>query len=298
MKNVIPNTLSRNKSVLVSGASSGLGAHAVRYLAQQGFTVFAGVRSPENCVPPSSPDNVHYIPLDVTCQESIERAVQQIQQHNAPPLWGVVNNAGICIPSPLEMLPVSDLRNQLETNVIGQFAVTREVLPLLRAQRGRVVNVTSGLGSLALPYLGAYSMAQFAKEAFSDALRRELYSSGVDVIIIQPGAINTPIWDKFLSAGHEIMKQAPKALQAIYTRSFTQFLAASPENAQASPTHPEHFAHTVFRALTDIRPKTRYAVGKDSQDFRIKARSFPTRMVDRQFAAIAPKADEFSDERV
>ncbi|WP_338883428.1 SDR family NAD(P)-dependent oxidoreductase [Xenorhabdus sp. TH1] len=283
------------KSILITGASTGLGAQAASYLANRGFTVFAGVRNISNVVPTSTP-NIHYIPLDITQIESIDHALSLIKKHDAPPLWAIINNAGICVPSPLEMLPADELRYQLETNVIGQLSITQKVLPLLRYRKGRIINITSGLGNLALPYLGAYSIAQFAKEAFSDVLRRELYNSGVDVIVIQPGAINTPIWDKFLSVGRNIIANANSSLKRIYGRSFQTFLETSPVHAQASPTTPDHFAQVVYLALTDKSPKTRYAVGQDSMDFRTKARTLPTRTVDDELSIVSPRSDEFITE--
>ncbi|MCG2838139.1 SDR family NAD(P)-dependent oxidoreductase [Photobacterium sp. WH77] len=295
---MITHTLNQtfaDKIVLVTGASTGLGAQAADYLANKGFIVFAGVRDTAK-VSPSPYTNMHYVELDVTCAESIECAVSQISSVQGARLWAVVNNAGICVPSPLEMLPVDNLRNQLETNVVGQLLVTQKVLPLLRKTQGRVINITSGLGNLALPYLGAYSIAQFAKEAFSDALRRELHHSGIDVIVVQPGAINTPIWDKFQAVGEDIVQQAPKQLKLIYSRSFHEFLAASPVHAQQSPTTAEDFAHVICKALTDEHPHTRYAVGEDATNFRIKARSQEDRELDEELSAAMPRHQEFHDE--
>ncbi len=134
--------------------------------------------------------------INVTDEESIGRAAAQVAEKVGDTgLWGLVNNAGICISAPLECVSSDLLRRQLEVNLIGQLAVTRAILPLLRrGGAARLVNVTSGLGSVAIPYLGAYSAAQFAKEGVSDALRRELAPMGIQVSVVSPGAIWTPIW--------------------------------------------------------------------------------------------------------
>ena len=131
-------------------------------------------------------------------------------------LWAVVNNAGVSISAPLECVPMDVLRTQLETNVVGALAVSQRFLPLLRASGGRIVNVSSGIGNIAPPYLGAYAAAQFAKEGLSDALRRELRPLGVSVSVIQPGAVDTPIWGKMRRSANEILAAAPAEVVETY----------------------------------------------------------------------------------
>ena len=168
----------QGRHVLITGASSGLGRETALHLAEQGFQVIAGVRRQEdgerlaNACPSG---RISTLLIDVTDEESIDRAAAQVAEKVGDTgLWGLVNNAGICISAPLECVSSDLLRRQLEVNLIGQLAVTRAILPLLRrGGAARLVNVTSGLGSVAIPYLGAYSAAQFAKEGVSDALRRE-----------------------------------------------------------------------------------------------------------------------------
>ncbi|WP_338885779.1 SDR family NAD(P)-dependent oxidoreductase [Xenorhabdus sp. TH1] len=292
MEHKILSTSKKFKSVLITGASTGLGRETAVFLSNKGFTVFSGVRDTSNIAPDLTHD-IHYIPLDVTHIESIDNALSLIKKSDAPPLWALINNAGICVPSPLEILPIDELRYQLETNVIGQFSITQRVLPLFRYRKGRIINITSSLGNLAMPYLGAYSMSQFAKEAFSDALRRELYNSGVNVIIIQPGSINTPLWDKFRPVGQNIMANTSSSSKKIYSRSFQAFLEGCLIHAQSSTTTSEHFAQTVYLALTDNSPKTRYFVGQDSIDFRAKAHNLSTRTLDHELSTISPSYDEF-----
>ena len=164
--------------------------------------------------------------------------------------------------------------------------MVRAHLPLLRRSRGRIVNVTSGLGKAAVPYLGAYAAAQFAKEAMSDALRRELTPSGVRVSIVAPGAILTPIWNKVSEAGEQVLRDAPPAAADLYQESFKAFLAGNGQQVLASRTSPEDFARAVVRALTDARPRTRYWVGADARRMGRIAWLLPDFLMDRYFGGI------------
>jgi NAD(P)-dependent dehydrogenase (short-subunit alcohol dehydrogenase family) len=173
-----------SKSVVITGASSGLGRAAAVRLTELGYRVFAGVRRKSSAaelsaVPPSAGELIPVL-LDVTDAESIAQAGRLVEQMCADTgLWAVVNNAGIAIGAPLECVPIDVMRTQLETNVVGTIAVSQRLLPLLRASGGRIINISSGIANVALPYGGAYAAAQFAKEGLSDALRRELRPLGV-----------------------------------------------------------------------------------------------------------------------
>ena len=207
-------TPARSKSVVITGASSGLGKAAAIHLAELGYRVFAGVRTESSAaelsVMASSTGELIPVMLDVTDTASIAQAGKLVEQWcSNTGLWAVVNNAGISISAPLECVPMDVMRTQLETNVVGTVAVSQRFLPLLRASGGRIVNVSSGISNVALPYLGAYAAAQFAKEGLSDALRRELRPLGVSVSVIQPGAVFTPIWGKMRRSADEILAAAP-----------------------------------------------------------------------------------------
>ncbi|HFH3310212.1 SDR family NAD(P)-dependent oxidoreductase, partial [Pseudomonas aeruginosa] len=222
----------QGRHVLITGASSGLGRETALHLAEQGFQVIAGVRRQEdgerlaNACPSG---RISTLLIDVTDEESIGRAAAQVAEKVGDTgLWGLVNNAGICISAPLECVSSDLLRRQLEVNLIGQLAVTRAILPLLRrGGAARLVNVTSGLGSVAIPYLGAYSAAQFAKEGVSDALRRELAPMGIQVSVVSPGAIWTPIWGKIASEGERALADAPDAVADLYRDTYLRFLQAN-----------------------------------------------------------------------
>ena len=172
-------TPAQSKSVVITGASSGLGRAAAIRLGELGYRVFAGVRTVSGAAElsgmPSSRGELIPVTLDVTDVASIAQAGELVERScKDTGLWAVVNNAGIAIGAPLECVPMDVLRMQLETNVVGSVAIAQRFLPLLRASGGRIVNVTSGIANVTPPYSGAYAAAQFAKEGLSDALRREL----------------------------------------------------------------------------------------------------------------------------
>ncbi|MEM7676997.1 MAG: SDR family NAD(P)-dependent oxidoreductase, partial [Myxococcota bacterium] len=221
-------------------------------------------------------------------EASIEEAVSLVASKVPEDcLWGLVNNAGICISAPLECVSSDVLRQQLEVNLVGQLAVCRAFLPLLRAGgEARIVNITSGLGTVAIPYLGAYSAAQFAKEAMSDALRRELRPLGVTVSVVAPGAIWTPIWGKIAKQGKEIIDAAPKAVSELYRDTYQRFLAANEEEARKSKTTPEHVADAVCEAMLSGHPKPRYRVGADVRRGSLLARILPDEALDAMLSSI------------
>ncbi|GAB3837958.1 SDR family NAD(P)-dependent oxidoreductase [Micromonospora andamanensis] len=283
------------RTVVVTGASSGLGRHAALHLERIGFQVFAGVRATadgERLLAGSSAGRLHPLRVDVTEPDQIRQAVDEVAGRLGDTgLWGLVNNAGVAQPGPLECLSGEQLRRQLETNVIGQVETIQGYLPLLRAARGRIVNVTSGLGRVALPYLGAYAAAQFAKEAISDSLRRELRPFGVTVSVVQPGAIRTPIWAKIDRSGAELIDGVPEPTASLYRDPFRAFLRRNARQVQRSRTTSQQYARTVARALTAARPRTRYPVGPDVRLASLAARLLPDSLIDRNLAALVRPRD-------
>jgi NAD(P)-dependent dehydrogenase (short-subunit alcohol dehydrogenase family) len=287
-------TPARSKSVVITGASSGLGKAAAIHLTELGYRVFAGVRTESSAAAlsgvPSSTGELIPVILDVTDTASIAQAGQLVEHWCSDTgLWAVVNNAGISISSPLECVPMEVLRTQLETNVVGTVAVSQRFLPLLRTSGGRIINVSSGISNIALPYLGAYAAAQFAKEGLSDALRRELRPLGVSVSVIQPGAVFTPIWGKMRRSADEILAAAPAEVVATYRERFIKFMDASEGLAQASRTTTADYADAVAAALAAKRPKTRYRVGVDSWGSALARRVVSDRMMDA-LITLGPKA--------
>ncbi|NMN98823.1 SDR family oxidoreductase [Antrihabitans stalactiti] len=277
------------KAVLVTGSSSGLGRAAALHLADLGYSVFAGVRTEDAASDLRQADAsglLRPVILDVTDASSIALAGKQIEEElDGAQFWAVVNNAGISVTMPLECVPIDVLRTQLETNLIGALAVTQRFLPLLRAAKGRIVNVSSGIGRIAPPYLGVYAASQFGKEGLSDSLRRELKPLGVSVSVIQPGAINTAIWDKMRTTADDLLAATPPAVADLYRKGFEGFLAANAARAAASHTRPEDFARTVASILETEKPKARYQVGLDSHSTAVAFRVLPDRLLDVVIAA-------------
>ena len=179
-------------TVLVTGASTGIGEATVLHLRELGFDPIAAVRKDEDAERLEG-RGLRTTRIDVTDADQIAAARDALGDE---PLAGLVNNAGIAVAAPLEFLPIDRLRQQLEINLIGQAAVTQAFLPALRRARGRIINVSSIGGRVGLPLVGAYNASKFGLEGLSDSLRRELRPLGVDVILIEPGGVKTPIWNK------------------------------------------------------------------------------------------------------
>jgi NAD(P)-dependent dehydrogenase (short-subunit alcohol dehydrogenase family) len=253
------------RTALVTGASSGIGAACALRLAASGWRVFAGVRA-EGAAPAATEE----ILLDVANADDIARASKRIGELDA-----LVNNAGIAISMPLEFIPLDELRRQLEVNVIGQVAVTQAFLPQLRRARGRIVFVGSIAGRSALPFLGAYAASKHALEAIADTLRVEVKPFGVEVSIVEPGTISTPIWVKSSELAASLLDAASPRLRALYGKRIEAFARVARERG-AKGASVDAVAHAVEEALTRDRPPTRKLVGRDA-----KLRSGVERLPDR-----------------
>src|SRR5512134_1891236 len=268
--------------VLITGASTGIGAACAMGCAGQGMTVFAGVRNPDAGAALRARGGAAIIPLelDVTDGESIERAAGMVERHVGDAgLFGLVNNAGIAIGSPLELIPLAQLRRQLEVNVVGQIAVTQAVLPLLRRARGRIVNMGSIAGRGTIPMTGPYSASKHALEALTDALRLELYPWGIEVSIIEPGAIATPIWDKSLKTAGDVEAGVTGEGKRLYEEAARRVKEAVDQAAQrAIPV--DAVVRAVLHALTAPSPKTRYLVGTDARIRALMVKWLPDRAQD------------------
>ncbi|MGB0384678.1 MAG: SDR family oxidoreductase [Ardenticatenaceae bacterium] len=192
--------MERPKVVLITGASSGIGKATAIEMRGRGWRVFATVRRQNDMVTLAKLGRglIEALIMDVTNEESIARAMGIIRER-AGRLDALVNNAGIVVPGPVELLSADELRHQFEVNVIGLHSVTRAALPMLRESGGRIVNISSVAGEEVFPFNGAYAASKHALEALSDALRMELHGI-VKVIVLQPGAVMTPIWQKALHA--------------------------------------------------------------------------------------------------
>jgi NAD(P)-dependent dehydrogenase (short-subunit alcohol dehydrogenase family) len=274
---------SSSMTVVVTGASTGIGAACALDYARRGMRVFAGVRDPQAGEALASKGGSSLIPitLDVTDELSIARSVEVVQRvvGNAG-LGGLVNNAGIAIASPLEVIPLAQLRKQLEVNVIGQIAVTQAFLPLLRRGRGRIVNMGSIAGRSTIPLLGPYSASKYALEALTDALRMELQPWGIQVSIIEPGAIATPIWEKSGKRAEDLEASSSAEEKALYGEMAMRIREAVAQSA-ARAISPDRVVRAVYHALTAPHPHTRYLVGGDARLRAWMVKWLPDRLQDR-----------------
>ena len=267
--------------VVITGASTGIGAACAVGCARRGITVFAGLRD-VLAGGALLTKEAHIVPmqLDVTDGESIKRAAAMVrQQVGEAGVAGLVNNAGIAIGSPLELLPISQLRKQLEVNVVGQIAVTQAFLPLLRRARGRIVNMGSIAGRGTIPMMGPYSASKFALEALTDALRLELYPWDIQVSIVEPGAIATPIWTKSLTTAREVEEEMSEEGRLLY-QDAARCVREAVDRAAQRAIPVDAVVRAVLHALTASRPKTRYLVGADARIRAMMAKWLPDRVQD------------------
>jgi NAD(P)-dependent dehydrogenase (short-subunit alcohol dehydrogenase family) len=270
-------------TVVVTGASTGIGAACALDCVGRGMTVFAGVRDPHAGEMLAAKAGPLLIPirLDVVDEQSIARAAEVVHRAvGENGLGGLVNNAGIVVGSPLEVIPLPQLRKQLEVNVIGQIAVTQAFLPLLRRGRGRIVNMGSIAGRGTIPLLGPYSASKYALEALTDALRMELQPWGIQVSIIEPGAIATPIWEKSAKEAEGLEALASEEAKALYAEAVIRIREAVAETMKRA-IPPDAVVQAVHHALTAPRPHTRYLVGSDARLRAWMVKWLPDRVQDR-----------------
>jgi NAD(P)-dependent dehydrogenase (short-subunit alcohol dehydrogenase family) len=287
-------------AIVVTGASSGIGQACALRLDRAQRQVFAAVRktTDADALRRRASGRLTPIVLDVTDEKSIASAEAVVSRAVGDAgIAGLVNNAGVGVLGPLEFIPLDEFRSQLEVNVVGQVAVTRAFLRLLRLGRGRIVNIGSAGGRVAIPFFGAYSASKFAFEAVTDALRVELRPWGISVAIVEVGGVATPIWRKSRAAlaaaqtdwaGHDRM-------QALYGDSIAGVLSAI-DDAERIAIQAERVARAVERALTLARPKVRYLVGVEARAYGLLARFTPARFRDFIFVRRLRLCDRSSDQ--
>lgn len=269
-------------TVVVTGASKGIGAAVVRRLARDGYRVVAGVRREEDAAALRDELGERAVPalLDVTDPEAVAATADLVgREVGERGLAGLVNNAGIAVAAPLEFLPPEELRRQLDVNVVGQHAVTKALLPLLRRGHGRIVNVGSIGGRIASPMTGPYHASKFALRGLTDSLRLELAPWGIEVVLVEPGAVATPIWETSIAAADRLQQALPPEVAKLYGRVAARARAGARYNA-AHGMPAEKVAAVVAQALTARRPRARYLVGRDAHIAAMVAR-LPDRLRDR-----------------
>jgi len=279
------------RSVVITGASSGIGAATAWHLARLGWQVFAGVRRAEDgdeirsrFLASSGPDvanpgAVHPLLLDVTRPDDVRRAVDTVrsQLRNAP-LYGLVNNAGWLCMGPIEVIPLQDIRRQFEVNVLGTVSVTQAFLPDLRASGGRIVHISSSSGRTALPFMGPYAASKFALEALADSMRVELHRFGIRVSLIEPGPIETPLLQKNIAwINHLTTRMNEEQAQRYEKELAVMRHVAGSSGERALPV--QHVVERIVHALTASRPRARYRVGSSTAGVRFLER-LPTGLRD------------------
>jgi NAD(P)-dependent dehydrogenase (short-subunit alcohol dehydrogenase family) len=273
-------------AVVITGASTGIGEACALHLDKLGFRVFAGIRKAADGESLRRRASERLVPvrLDVSDDTEVAHAARNVLEAlGSGGLAGLVNNAGIVVGGMLEFLPLDALRHQLEVNVIGQIAVTQAFLPSLRKARGRIVNISSLSGLISSPFTGAYAASKFALEALTDALRMELRPWKIQVSIVEPGYIQTPILKKSLNSEEALRAQLPPEALQFYGASLRAARDATERDA-AQAASPEVVVKAVVHALTARRPRTRYPVGAHSGLQISLGRALPDRWRDALIA--------------
>jgi NAD(P)-dependent dehydrogenase (short-subunit alcohol dehydrogenase family) len=274
------------KHVVITGVSTGIGSACVKELLSREFRVYGSVRSQLDAERLQRDFGDRFVPLlfDVTDEAAVHAAAVKVSDClGASTLDGLVNNAGIEVAGPLGYLPTDQFRRQLEVNLVGPFIVTKAFLPLLGAdparkgKPGRIVNISSASGKIAGPFGGAYAASKFGLEGFSESLRRELILFGVDVIIIGPGAVVTPIWQKSDTGLAERFRETP------YAEALAKFEGYAAKEA-VSGYSADVIGRAVWRALTAAKPRIRYAIVPSRLTNWIIPQLLPMRILDRLVA--------------
>jgi NAD(P)-dependent dehydrogenase (short-subunit alcohol dehydrogenase family) len=270
------------RSIVITGTSSGIGYATAKLLVESGFQVFGSVRSETDAKRTTHELGPNFCPLifDVTDEQAVRKGADVVSEKiGRNRLDALINNAGIEMAGPLAYLPLQRFRIQLEVNLIGVLSVTQAFLPLLGTEPdrlgrpGRIINISSMVGRLAVPFIGAYCASKFGLEGLSDSLRREMRLFGIDVIVVEPGAVVTPIWDK---AEGKLLHDYP---DTPYQDSLTKFVeTAMKSGAEGFPARK--VAQLIARILSTKKPKARYTlIPKHFVEFTIP-RLLPARTLD------------------
>lgn len=274
------NRTARSELIVVTGASTGIGAASARELARKGFHVLAGVRR-EVDADALRADGIEPYILDITMQSDVAAIADRVARDpQRRPLRALVNNAGIAVNSPVETLPIDQWRRQFEVNLFGHIAMTQALLPALLLSSGTVVNISSVGGKVVLPTYGAYAGSKFALEAASDALRREVAEVGIKVVVVEPGAVKTEMAERGIATAEALMAGLTDAQLARYG-DLIAAVTAQARSFGEEGVSAEHAARVIARAATASRPRTRYTIGRDAAILVRISRLVSDRILDR-----------------
>jgi NAD(P)-dependent dehydrogenase (short-subunit alcohol dehydrogenase family) len=247
-------------AIFITGASSGIGRATAERLARAGYDVIPGIRRPDALPEPIKEP----VTIDLADSSTIGPATQQVLERAAGNLVGVINNAGYTVSGPCEAVDVDDWRAQFEVNLFGHIAVTRALLPALLQTKGRVINVGSIGGRMASPFIAPYNSSKFAVRAWTDGMRMELAPHGVHVVLIEPGSIDTPLWEK----GNELADEQLDKLTDEQKTRYSAQIAGARKAADWAASHgipADKCAQVIEQAMTSSRPRGRYLVGSDAR---------------------------------
>ncbi|MGW4059887.1 SDR family oxidoreductase [Amycolatopsis sp. NPDC004747] len=272
------NPRTPSELVVVTGASTGIGRATALRLAADGFHVLAGVRT-ETAAAEVKAERIEPVLLDITDVDQVAVLGERVRGAGRP-LRAVVNNAGIAVNAPVETLPPADWRRQFDVSVFGQVAVIQAVMPALLRSKGRVVNIGSTGGKVAMPGFGAYSGAKFAMEAISDALRREVEPFGVSVAVIVPGAVRTKLTERGGATADRLVEAMTPEQRTRYAGLMKAFRATT-QSWDADGLDASVVADAVSKAIRVRKPRTRYPVGRDAAVMTRLTHLVSDRLLDR-----------------
>ncbi len=270
-----------DKSVVITGTSSGIGKACVLNLDKHGFKIFATVRKTKDYrnIQRETSKNVIPLILDLSDENSIKSAYSIVSANvGESGLSGLINNAAIAIGGSLEFMSITDIRKQFEINLFGQIAMIQTFLPLLRKGSGRIINISSTNGWVSFPFMGAYCATKYALEAISDALRLELEKWKIPVSVINPNKIISPIWEKSISITNSLFEKLPPEAKSYYDTILSGVIKTIRKTAYTALT-PDIIVKAVFHALTAKKPKIRYLPSFETKILFLVSKILPKKML-------------------
>jgi len=280
-----------NRTVLITGTSTGIGRASALHLDDLGFTVYAGVRKPDDAeaLKREASGRLKPIILDVADEGSVKSAAQKIKSETGGSIDALINNAGVGLGGALEVTPLEEIHKVMNINVVGLLTVIKIFLPMLRESQGRIINIGSTAGYFSSPGASVYSGSKFAVRAITDALRLELHHFGIKVILVSPGAIESAIWDKGKAYRQALQDSVDTAIASLYSalRRFGDSLYKDMKRIPAS-----RVSNVITDALTSNCPKRHYIVGRDAKGAK-KATYLPAALLDK---IILKRIAQFEDQ--